>query len=55
MEKIFGGVDYVEAGETEGHTEKREEMAIVKEEQKVSTAHVEYAPNHQTVPEKSTV
>lgn len=41
MEKIFGGLDYVEAGECEGGSEKREALAIVNEGQKAPTAHVE--------------
>lgn len=43
MEKIFGGVDFVEAGECEGGSEKREALAISKEEAKTATAHVEEA------------
>lgn len=43
MEKIFGGVDYVEAGECERGSEKREALAVVKEEGKTATAHVEDA------------
>lgn len=44
MDKIFGGLDFVEAGEIEGGSEKREAMAMVKEEEKAPTAHVENAP-----------
>jgi hypothetical protein len=43
MEKIFGGVDHVEAGECEGGLEKREALAMEKEEGKSATAHVEDA------------
>lgn len=43
MDKIFGGLDFVEAGEVEGESEKREAMAIVKEEENVPTTHVEDA------------
>lgn len=55
MEKIFGGVDYVEAGEREGGSEKREALTMVKEEGKTATAHVEDASKEQTVPERSAV
>lgn len=56
MEKIFGGVDYVEAGEREGDSEKRETLAIVKEEEeKAPTAHVEDASRDHAVPERSPV
>lgn len=55
MEKIFGGVDYVDAGENEGNSEKREQMAIVKEEQQVATVHVEDTSEHQGVPEGTSV
>jgi hypothetical protein len=41
MEKIFGGLDYVEAGECEGGSEKREALAIVNEGEKAPTTHVE--------------
>ncbi|KAJ5112986.1 hypothetical protein N7456_001520 [Penicillium angulare] len=42
MEKIFGGVDYVEAGESEGVPEKREAQALVTEDsEKGATNHVE--------------
>lgn len=44
MEKIFGGVDYVEAGESEG-SEKREVRALVTEdEEKAPTSHEEDSP-----------
>lgn len=52
MEKIFGGVDYVEAGEREGDSEKRETLAIIKEEEKAPTAHVEDASRDHAVPER---
>lgn len=43
MEKIFGGVDYVEAGECEGIPEKREARALVAEtdHEKAPISHVE--------------
>lgn len=44
MDKIFEGLDFVEAGEIEGGSEKREAMAVVKEEGKAPTAYVENAP-----------
>ena len=44
MEKIFGGVDYVEAGESVG-SEKREVQALANEdEEKRPTSHVEGTP-----------
>ena len=41
MEKIFGGLDFVEAGEHEGDTKKREALALVTEGEKAPAAHVE--------------
>lgn len=55
MEKIFGGVDYVEAGECEGGSEKREALAMEKEEGKTSTAHVEDAPRADSAARRSPV
>lgn len=55
MEKIFGGVDYVEAGECEGVSEKRETLAVEKEEGKTATAHVEDASRGEEVTGKSSV
>lgn len=55
MEKIFGGVDYVEAGECEGGSDKREALAMVNEE-KTPTAHVEDATRNRSAgPERSPV
>ncbi|KAJ5160618.1 uncharacterized protein N7482_007622 [Penicillium canariense] len=48
MDKIFGGIDFVEAGEIEGGSEKREAMAMVTEESKAPTAHVEDAPQERS-------
>lgn len=53
MEKIFGGIDHVEAGEREGDSEKREALAMVKEEGKTATVHVEDASKGHAVPERS--
>jgi hypothetical protein len=39
MDKIFGGLDTVEAGECEGTSEKREALAIMKGD--IPAAHVE--------------
>jgi hypothetical protein len=58
MEKIFGGLDYVEAGECEGGSEKREVMAANNEGEKTPTAHVEDAPrqgSHSPGPQRSIV
>lgn len=56
MEKIFGGLDYVEAGECEGGSEKREVMAVNNEGEKTPTAHVEDAPRQGSPgPERSIV
>lgn len=55
MEKIFGGVDYVEAGEIEGGSEKREALAIENEEGKTATAHVEDASRGGAVEGRSPV
>ncbi|KAJ5808910.1 hypothetical protein N7474_010179 [Penicillium riverlandense] len=41
MEKIFGELDFVEAGEHESDTEKREALALVTEGEKAPAAHVE--------------
>lgn len=42
MEKIFGGLDYVEAGEHEESSEKREAQALVAQGDKAPpTTHVE--------------
>jgi hypothetical protein len=41
MDKIFGGLDFVEEGEIDGSSEKREAMAMVKEEEKAPSTHVE--------------
>ncbi|KAJ6029020.1 uncharacterized protein N7446_011639 [Penicillium canescens] len=43
MDKIFGGLDNVEAGECEGTSEKRGAMAVMNERDKAPTAHVEDA------------
>ena len=56
MEKIFGGLDYVEAGECEGDSEKREAMANVDKGEKIPIAHVEDAPRQgPSGPERSIV
>lgn len=44
MDKIFGGLDFVEEGEIDGGSEKREAIAVDKEEGKAPSAHVENAP-----------
>jgi hypothetical protein len=57
MDKIFGGLDNVEAGEYEGTSEKREAMAIINEGDKIPTAHVEVASRARSFqePKRSTV
>ncbi|KAJ5667524.1 hypothetical protein N7507_003388 [Penicillium longicatenatum] len=49
MEKIFGGLDFVEAGESEGGSEKREARALVADDineknEKTPTSHLEGIP-----------
>lgn len=41
MDKIFGGLDFVEAGEHEFDTDKREALALATEGEKAPAAHVE--------------
>lgn len=56
MEKIFGGVDYVDAGECEGGSEKREALAIAGEPEKRPTDHIEdVAKDRASEPERSLV
>jgi hypothetical protein len=49
MEKIFGGLDFVEAGESEGGSEKREARALVADDineknEKTPASHLEGIP-----------
>ncbi|KAJ5936967.1 hypothetical protein N7466_003417 [Penicillium verhagenii] len=55
MEKIFGGVDYVEAGECEGGSEKIEARALGTENinEKAPTTHIEGTPAVVSGPERS--
>lgn len=55
MEKIFGGLDFVEAGECEGGSEKREARALVTEDvnEKAPTSHLEGIPVGVPGPERS--
>jgi hypothetical protein len=61
MEKIFGDVDFVEAGECEGGSEKREARIVAgegeeAEDNKSPTAHMEDVPQvEQSLPIRSSV
>ncbi|KAJ5192033.1 uncharacterized protein N7498_011018 [Penicillium cinerascens] len=44
MEKIFGGVDYVEAGEIEGSEKREVRASVTDDEEKAPTSHVEDTP-----------
>jgi hypothetical protein len=57
MDKIFGGVDNVEAGECEGISKKREAMTVMCEGDKAPVAHIENAPRARSsqAPDKSSV
>lgn len=44
MDKIFGGLDFVKAVETEGGSEKSGAMTVVEEEGKAPTAYMENEP-----------
>lgn len=63
MEKIFGDVDFVEAGECEGGSEKREARIVAgggegeeAEDNKTPTAHMEDVPQVQeSLPIRSSV
>lgn len=56
MERIFGDVDFVEAGECEGGSEKLEARTVAGEENKTPTAHMENVPQKQeSLPVRSSV
>ncbi|CAI7642907.1 unnamed protein product [Penicillium manginii] len=56
MERIFGDVDFVEAGECEGGSEKLEARTVAGEENKTPTAHMENVPQTQeSLPIRSSV
>jgi hypothetical protein len=53
MDKLFGGLDTVEAGEFEGTSEKRETLAIMKEN--TPAVHLENVGEDSQRPERSVV